>query len=383
MDPLRLVILTSITTPYRTPVFNLLGGHEDVSLLVIYMSEREPHRSWDTDWDAMEHEHVFLRDLLVVKRGGSWVHVLSRGLLGQLRRWKPDVVIAGGWDQGPHAYAYGLRRVLGYAFGWWVESSQRDARVGRTFAHFLKRRFALGADGFVVPGKASRDYVRSFGVPEAAIHLAPNVVDTERFARGTEGASLERRSETRFLFVGRLDPIKGVEQLLRAFEGVPRPAILTLVGDGPLLESLRIKVRTKQIDRVRLTGHLQGDRLVDEYLAADVFVFPSLSDPWGLVINEAVAAGLPVISTTAPGAVDDLVEDGRNGLLIEPGDVSALRAAMTRLEKEPSERIEMGRRSLEVSKRFTLEACAAGLRRAALEMRRRRGDSSESTLPSP
>ena len=117
---------------------------------------------------------------------------------------------------------------------------------------------------------------------------------------------------------------------------------------------------------VLLVGHRDREEIAAEYARADVFVFPSVSDPWGLVINEAMAASLPVVTTSEPGAVDDLVRHGANGLVTPPFDAGALATAMVRLTRDAELRHAMGARSAARIATQTPGAWAAGMRDAAL-----------------
>ena len=129
----------------------------------------------------------------------------------------------------------------------------------------------------------------------------------------------------RFLFVGRLESAKGVLPLLDAWTGIAAEAELTIVGDGSLRERVRERVAGGGMPPVRCSAISTARTSPRSIARADVFVFPSVSDPWGLVINEAMASGLPIVTTSAPGAVDDLVDPWDNGIVVAPFDVGALR----------------------------------------------------------
>jgi glycosyltransferase involved in cell wall biosynthesis len=123
----------------------------------------------------------------------------------------------------------------------------------------------------------------------------------------------------------------------------------------------------------------QQTELAGLYRAADVFVFPTLGDPYGLVVNEAMAAGLPIISTTAAGEIHDRVVDDVNGLLVPPNDVGALRRAMEKLGERSDVRGVMGKRSEEAIRHHTVENWAVEFEQAVTDIvmatraRRRRG----------
>jgi len=129
---------------------------------------------------------------------------------------------------------------------------------------------------------------------------------------------------------------------------------------------------------VKLAGFRQRAELPRMYAAGDVFVFPTLGDPYGLVVDEAMAAGLPVISTTAAGEIGERVVDGVNGYLVPPNDPGALAAAMRRLAGDPALRHQMGVRSAEMIAPFTPDSWARAFEEAveAILSSRRMGSSS-------
>lgn len=278
--------------------------------------------------------------------------VLNRGVLRELRRFRPDAVGVGGWHEPAFwlALAYcGARRVPLLV---WIESTARDTRSDAAPVRLARSAMIRGAAGAFVPGIASRDYARSLGVPEHRIGVAPNSVDPlfERAAVDRSG-----RESCTFLYAGRLDAEKGLDVLLHAFTAVPGE--LVIVGSGTEEDRLRALAS----DHVRFAGPVDRDELVPLYADADVFVLPSRSEPWGMVLNEAAAAGLPLVATEEVGAARDLIEDGVNGFVVPAGDEDALAEALRRLAVDPAFRAAAGKRSRELAGRFTPEAWAEGL----------------------
>jgi glycosyltransferase involved in cell wall biosynthesis len=360
---LRVLIVTPITAPYRVPVFGALARRSDLRLRVVYLAERDPSRSWPPEFERMEYDYRVLREWKALRVGSSWLH-LSTGLVGELWRHRRGVVIVGGWDQPLHHLARLLRPFFRYSLVCWVESNARDQRGGSRLLDAVKRSFLAACRAVIVPGDASEAYVRALGVQPEAIHRAPNAVDNDRFSRAAVDRSA-RGQAPRILYVGRLHPIKGIDVLLRAWQGAPREeAILAIAGDGPLVDDVSALARRR--GDVQLLGHLDGDDLLQAYADADVFVLPSLSDPWGLVINEAMAAGLPVVTTSIPGAVDDLVVHGENGLIVAPGDPDQLREALLALIREPATRLRMGAAGRGRIQSYSPQRCADGIAEAAI-----------------
>jgi glycosyltransferase involved in cell wall biosynthesis len=347
---MRLAILTEIPAPYRIPLFNALA--ERVDFRALFLAREDPRRPfYESDRDEWRFDHRFLpgRGL---RRGGRWL-VLNRGVLSELRGFRPDAVGVGGWNQPAFWQALVYCRLRRAPLLVWVESTRRERRPGTAPVELAKRLIIRGASGFFVPGRAASEYVRSFGVPQERVAFAPNAIDDSLFAR----AAVDRRGrkECTFLYAGRLDPEKCVDVLVRAFEHVPGQ--LAVAGSGSEEERLRALAS----DRVRFLGPLRRDELVDWYARADAFVLPSRSEPWGMVLNEAAAAALPIVATADVGAAHELIEDGTSGFRVPSGDSEALAHALRRLSDDEDFRHAAGQRSRELALGFTPEAWANGV----------------------
>jgi glycosyltransferase involved in cell wall biosynthesis len=341
----RLTLLTEIPAPYRIPLFNALAQRLELS--IVFLRDSNPERPYEGHVDERRFEWHTLGGTELTLRG-RWV-VVNHGLLGRLRG--SDVVVVGGWNQPAFWAAAAWCKARRVPLVVWVESTAADDRSGRLEA--AKRRL-LGVVRFIVPGEASRAYLVALGVPESAIAVAPNAVDAGIFSSGTRTRDDGR---VRLVAVGRLSPEKGLDVLVEAVRGLP--VELEIAGVGPEEERLRALAG----DNVTFRGWVARDELPDLYANADVAVMPSRSDPWGLVLNEAALAGLPLVSTTAAGAAWEVIEDGVNGFRVPPDDVPALRAAIERLSADDELRRDAGVRSRELAARFTPEAWADAVAR--------------------
>jgi glycosyltransferase involved in cell wall biosynthesis len=177
-----------------------------------------------------------------------------------------------------------------------------------------------------------------------------------------------------FLFVGRFLPRKGVETLIEAYinyrqqEG-QNPWGLVLVGDGQELENIRSLSR--DISGIVFAGPQFSDSLCEYYALARALIVPSTSDPWGLVVNEGMASGLPVIVSKGCGSAKTLVQEGENGWTFEPGDDETLTKLMIRASSFSSDALkEMGRKSQAIISEWSLDRFADGVLKA-IEIPRR------------
>jgi glycosyltransferase involved in cell wall biosynthesis len=167
--------------------------------------------------------------------------------------------------------------------------------------------------------------------------VAPMPVATELFSPGGT------REPDRLLFVGRLTAQKGIEGLIEALARMRNAATLDVVGDGPLAEMLGTRVRELGIaDRVHWLGQLPQPKLVDLYRRATALVVPSTDEGLGLVAVEAQLCETPVVAYES-GGLTDTVQHDRTGILVRPGDIGALAAALDDLLDKPDRRLELGR----------------------------------------
>jgi 1,2-diacylglycerol 3-alpha-glucosyltransferase len=230
----------------------------------------------------------------------------------------------------------------------------------------------------VVPGKASFEYLKSLGSPEASILTAPNAVDNRLFAAkaaNTRAHAAEFREKlklpSRFiLFVGRLVAEKGVYDLLEAYakleNNLRSEVSLVFAGDGVCREELAQRAKRITPGEVCFTGFAQREDLAGLYALAEGLVLPTHTDTWGLVVNEAMACGLPIIVSSVAGCSVDLVEDGWNGYVVPPRDSEKLREAIDSLLRRAELKQQMSARSLERIRNYSPEACADGLAAAAI-----------------
>ena len=372
----RLVLITEIIAPYRIPVFNALARQPGIDLHVIFLAETDPTQR---EWLVPKSEIQFSYEVLPSWRRRVYGHnvLLNWGIDEALQQALPDVIVCGGYSYLASWEALRWAKRHRSPFLLWTESTAQDRRSGSNFIESLKSHFIGQCDGFVVPGKASFEYVRSYEITEDRIFTAPNAVDNAFFSRAAEcaRAAADVRREMfdlpvrYFLFTGRLEAEKGIFDLLEAYAAlaseVRNEVGLVFAGDGSARSQLARRGAAIRPGSIRIAGFLQHEQLAIFYGLAEIFVFPTHTDPWGLVVNEAMACGLPVICSRAAGCAADLVDNG-NGRLVDRGDVGELSAAMNELACDPHSRLSMGERSLEKIQQYCPKLCAEGIAGAVL-----------------
>lgn len=299
---------------------------------------------------------------------------LAAAVYRTLEGCQPDVVMVPGWRE-----LWSVSAVL------WVRLHRRRAilmsestfedrprsRCKEWLKSQLVRRLAEAAS---VGGTRHAAYLERLGIDRNQIALGYDSVDNEFFAARTDelrrsGAAADfGLPPAYFLYVGRLAPEKNLDRLLGAFRRYVSGGgdwSLVLVGDGPQAEQLRShSVARASEGRVRFAGFKNGSALIPYYAFAGCLVLPSTSEPWGLVVNEAMASGLPVIVSSRCGCSPELVEHGSNGYVFDPADEEALAELMRRVATETEAvRTAMGRRSSEIIANYTPERWASEVMR--------------------
>jgi 1,2-diacylglycerol 3-alpha-glucosyltransferase len=368
----RLVILTEIISPYRIPLFNELAQHADVDLHVIFLAETDPTlRQWHIYKEEIRFSHQILPSWR--KRVGKFNVLLNRGVRRAFAAGAPQVILCGGYSYVASWQCLHWARAHKIPLFLWSESNLQDQRRGHLLVEFLKNKFLRKCDGFVVPGRSAREYLRAHKVEDSRIFTAPNAVDNEWFASAAatarqNEAGLRRElalPERYFLFVGRLVREKGVFELLSAYakldESTRQQVGLVFVGDGAVLQALQEQASSISPGLIRFAGFAQREQLANYYALAETLILPTYTDTWGLVVNESMACGLPVIVSRAAGCAADLVRENWNGLLVAPRDVSSLMLAMRSIAHQPELRAAMREHSVQHISDYSPKAWSLGI----------------------
>jgi glycosyltransferase involved in cell wall biosynthesis len=350
-SPTRIAVVINTVTPYMRPLWSRLAERSDIDLLLVTETPMERDRRWQVETD-LPFEHVQLDswtlDLAWMAVGSgfktrfdSYVYVPKRPL-APLRRFSPHVVVAAGggvWSSPANVAALAARRRHGWAVvPWWNTFTRERRTLPRRIAEPWVRYFFRSGDAWLAGGsRHARDIVRLGADPNRTViapltALGPNP-PLERTGFVVPG-------EPRYLFVGRLIERKGIDVLLAAFRGLDRGE-LWLAGDGPLRSF--VERQAKGDPRIRVLGYADEESLPGLYREADVLLVPSLFEAWGLVVQEGLAHGLPVIATDQVAAADDLIEPGVNGYVVPAGSSEPLASAMRSVaEWGPSQWREAG-----------------------------------------
>jgi len=387
--PFRLAILISHPVQYFAPLFRRLAQQPQIDLTVLYCSLSGARRMNDPGfgvsfaWDIPLLEGYRYKVLKNYWRGQlkGFFSYINPGIVTELRKGNYDAAIIFGWGSLATWTAFGGARLAGIPWMLYGDSIVLYENNKRYLKRQIKR-LVLGAlfqrtSAFLTMGDLNRLYYQRYGASPSKFFSMPYPVDNEFFYERAMSAR-RRRNELRarhgipsevvlLLSVGKLIARKRPVDLLLALKALqptcPELAI-AYAGDGQLRASVEACRSSLGLKNVFMLGFKNQTTLPDIYGMADILVLPSSQENWGLVINEAMASGLPVIASDKTGASADLVNSGENGFVYPCGDIDALAEAVRKLATDPKLLQRMSTRSLEIIKDFGYEKCVEGILKA-------------------
>lgn len=339
----------------------------DIDTSFVQIAETDDDRSALGGVDMSYHQYPFR---LLFR--GAYSHPARYRRIAKLVRdvvaYPCDLVVMPGyhrieyWAMLMACIFVGRRRAV------FCDSTEFDRPQSR-WKDIAKQLFFKRCDGIFCYGRRSKEYLLKFGVDEVKIAYRcqaaalPHSYDAKDVLESYQGRDGKPPAVFRFLYVGRLSIEKGLNDLLDAFlkiRAIRDDVRLDLIGAGPLREVLVARVTELNLgDAVSFLGAKGMDDIGELFLQSTALVLPSHSEPWGLVVNESLSYGCPVVVSNVCGCVPDLVIDGVTGYSFEVGDVDALSAAMLQTLEMSTDRLGVAQRCLDVIAGFTPERAAS------------------------
>lgn len=370
--PYRLAYLVSHPIQYQVPLLRSLAAQPEIELTVFYLSNlsvrgyKDPGFGVQLRWDVPlldGYKHVFLPTIGGRDRFSFW-RPLSYGLSRYLKAHDFDAF----WVQGyaHHAYLRAVASAKRLGIKVLLRGESHLTSHPRSAAKIWLKdrvfpRLFSAIDGFLAIGTLNREYYLHYGVPKNRIFMMPYAVDNTFFQKKAEEARPYRealRAELGLqpgrpviLFASKFERRKRAGDLLEAYirlspDGVREPSpYLLFIGDGKERPRLEARVRQLGWSPVRFLGFKNQTELPRYYDLCDVFVLPSEYEPWGLVVNEVMNAGKPVILSDQVGCGPDLVQDRENGFIVPVGNAEVLADRLKVLCSSPELRGKMGEES--------------------------------------
>ena len=353
---MRIALITNTPPPYRVPVFARLSCRTGLDFHAIFCARREPNRAWDLP--EMAFTHHFLRERFYTV-GDRYVHD-NPDVIPLLIRLKPDLVITDGFNP-THLYAFIAACVHRWAHVAMTDGTlHSEQSLSRT--HRLVRRMVFRrTQAFIAASEGGQKLFRSYDVKPEACFYSWLCVDNRCFLP----ASIRSRPDYDFIFCGRFEPAKDPLFALAVARDtarrLQRKTRLLFVGSGSLDSVLRARAEKEHpfVD-THFHGFARQVELPRLYQSASVFLFPTHGDVWGVVANEACAAGLPVIVSPEAGVAGELVMNDVNGF-VRRRDVTLWADCAQQLLTNPGLWRRFSERSLQRVGSYQFDSAAQGI----------------------
>ena len=340
---MKAVFVTNFCPHYHVKLFEMLATRMDIEFL---FTSRGQEWYWDPR-HGVRHG-AFQHEYLAGTRAASPAVVTAR-LGRRLLASQAEVVFCALVGRLSLLVAYAGARAQGIPFVLWTGLWTHPRTMVHRISFPVLRAIYRGSGALVVYGSHVREYLAGLGIQREKIFVSRHALDNSLYSLPVAPADLEALrlryslgDRRVVLFVGRLTPIKGIRNLIEATAQIQdlRPVLL-LAGDGELAQELATLGQEKGIE-ARFVGYVATEELYKFYALADVFALPSVTvkagrEAWGLVVNEAMNQGAPVVTSAAVGAAaGGLVRDGETGLVVPEGNATALGIALRRLLEDRS-----------------------------------------------
>lgn len=346
--PVHVALLTGFIPPYQAPVYRAVAQRLQ-RLTILVSTPMEGDRKWQKDWEGLEVR--VQRTWTVTKRHRRKGEFSESGEMHlpldtwkQLRELNPDIVVS---------EELGFRSLMSIVHTRLISrrpqilvcnvSEHTESSRGR-LRRMLRRFLVRNCNAITADGNSGARYLRTLGAKAEQQFRFPHAALSEPFLQLP--ADRTASETTNIVCCGFLKELKGVTQMFDALErwttnNPSRKIALTLIGEGPLRGDLERRQLPSNFT-VHFHGQLPYDKIACSYADQSVLLFPTLADEWGLVVNEALAAGIPVLGSVFSQAVDDLIVEGQNGWRFTPTDPESFDAAITRcIATQPSRLREM------------------------------------------
>lgn len=344
----------------------------------------------DYDWDVDLSGGSFGRQTVFPNSSYEQIprRELKQGLVDCLNALKPDAVAINGWGTPEARCAIDWCRKQSDVCAVLMSETKEDDRPRLWWSELLKRRLVQRCDAALVGGRRQREYLVKLGFDGERVRIGYNVVDNGYFMSNV--ADVRRHADTRradlglpehfFFACTRFMQRKNIDGLLRAYERYRKtcrqdePWGLVIAGSGSEEQNLRKLASDLDVAGVYWAGFLQYSDLPTYFGLASAFVHPAKAEAWGLVINEAMSSGLPILSSNTVGAAYELVEEGENGVLFDPTSLEEMTRALVAIASRSQDELErMGQRSRDVVAHWTPERFGRELFSAATAAREAMG----------
>lgn len=381
----RLAIITSHPIQYNAPLFKLLAERDVIAIKVFYTwgeavlkDKFDPGFGKTISWDIplLEgYDHTFVKNISAKPGSHHFKGIDNPTLVKEVKEWKADAVLVYGWAFKSHLklMRYFKGRLPVFFRGDSTLHGQRNRlkTIARTL--FLKWVYRY-VDKALYVGTRNKNYYLGHGLKSRQLLFAPHAIDNQRFGNNDEmlsGNANGRRKllsvpedATVFLFAGKLEPVKNPALIIAAAKELEKEPVHFIIAGNGMLEN---ELKRNAGNNVSFIDFQNQQQMPELYRMGDVFMLVSVSETWGLSINEAMASGRAVLVSDACGAADDLVEDAVNGYRFRTNNLDDFIQKIRLLSGSKTDVKKMGKASLQKIRDWSYLKTAAIIEAACLQ----------------
>jgi len=364
---LKVFIFVHVIAFTDASLFNELYSLHEINLKVFYIAETENIREW-----KVEKKNLIFPYEVIGRNKLDDVNFLTLSVKSwqKLNQFNPDVIIIRGYFRFAYWIALLWAKTKGKPAILWSVSHKEDKK--RTYIREnIKKIFITRCNAAIAAGSKTTEYLVELGLSKEKIFAMGNVTKNDFFYKETRKFRAKRSFLIKkmnilpynFLYIGRFSKEKNIFFLLECFKNAQKSIEmddwgLILIGNGPQKEGITDFINKNSIKNIFFTGYKQREE-VPKYLAlSDILILPSISEPWGLVVNEAMAAGLPILISKKCGSYPDLIIEGENGYSFDPYNVDELTNLIMKTVQKRFALSNMSKESLKIIANYTPEKAA-------------------------
>ena len=347
----KVVIITNIMAPYRVDLFNYISKtYTNYDITVIYSTHNEDNREWEQE--EIKHKFIILKSKTIkLKSNGDYKYIhLPIDILKQLNKIEPDIII--GSEYNPTIIlSYIYSKLNRKKFISWSDGTLNSEQDINFLQRTVRGIICKNSDALIASSSKTKEAQIRYGAKSNKIFVSYLTIDINKYI-----IEKNRWGNKKLLYVGRLVELKGLDLLLKALSNIKKIFELTIVGSGDIEHELKILSEELHIsDRVKFVGFKQREELVKIYKESDIFILPTKRDCFGLVISEAMCAGLPVLCSRYADGVYDLIDEGKGGKIIDPMNVDEFAKSIEKFLSDEDYIKQMGMYNQEKIKSFSIE----------------------------
>jgi len=356
---MKILYLTNLPSPYRVDFFNELGKKSSLTVLFERRHANDREKDWISE-NVVNFEAIFLKGINIGMDGAFCPTVVN-----WLKRRKYDVFVIGGYSTPTGMLAIQALKIKKIPFFLNIDGGM--IKEDKFFNLHVKRYLIGSAKWWLSSGESTNSYLKHYGADLDKTYIYPftslkkkDIFEKPALRKQKQELrkALELKDTKTIISVGRFIDGKGFETLIKSWPSVDEPCQLIIIGGGPKKDSYLELISKMKIDNIIVRDFVDKEKLKEYYRASDLFVFSTESDVWGLVINEAMASGLPIISTDRCVAAVELVQNGENGYIVPVNEGDTMVERINSILSDEKLQHNMGIKNIKIINNYTIEKMA-------------------------